>query len=116
MPGGVGGAAPRGAPLSRSWADFAPSLATPLGPLPRPIEASKAADRWVRNTSTPTVRGAKTPSRDGVDGDKPTNGSWAPEPRHRVRSTLCIWVGFDRWSLASYMISADRRSEWPWLL
>ncbi len=25
------------------WADTAPSLATPVGPLPRPIEASKAA-------------------------------------------------------------------------
>jgi hypothetical protein len=30
------------------WADSAPSLATPVGPLPRPIEAPKAAVRYVR--------------------------------------------------------------------
>ena len=54
-------------------------------------------------TSTPAVRARC----DGVDLDKRTNGSWAPEPRHRARSTLCIWVEFDRYSLASY---ADERS------
>jgi hypothetical protein len=32
-------------------ADSAPSLATPVGPLPRPIEAFKAAVCYVRNTS-----------------------------------------------------------------
>ena len=34
-------------------ANSAPSLATPVGPLPRPIEAPKAAVHYFRNTSTP---------------------------------------------------------------
>jgi hypothetical protein len=37
-------------------ADSAPSLATPVGPLPRSVEASKAAVCYVRNTSTPAIR------------------------------------------------------------
>jgi hypothetical protein len=49
---------------------------------------------------------------DSVDRDKRTIWSSAPEPRHRARST----VGFDRYSLGSYVRALDRRSERPWLL
>jgi hypothetical protein len=40
-------------------ADTAPSHATPVGPLPRPFEASKAAIRNGCFTSTPVVQGKR---------------------------------------------------------
>ncbi len=41
--------------------DFGPTGVADEGPLPRQIEASVAVVRYVRSTSTPAVRGAKTP-------------------------------------------------------
>ena len=48
----------------RPWTDFAPSPANPVGPLPLPIEASKAVLRWVCNTSTLAVRSAQEAGED----------------------------------------------------
>ena len=41
-------------------ADSAPSLATPVGPLPRSIEAYKAAVCYVRNTSVCDIQSPRT--------------------------------------------------------
>ncbi len=53
MPGGVGGAAPRGAPLSRSWAETAPIDAAGQGPLTFPLATFAVAICNGSFTSTP---------------------------------------------------------------
>ena len=47
-------------------ADSAPSLATPVGPLPRSIEASKAAVCYVRNTSICDIQSPRDSVRVGT--------------------------------------------------
>src|SRR5260221_8568250 len=95
MPGGVGGAAPRGVPLSRSSAHLRPTYLVIEGPLPhrhRPDGSGVGIWGFPGKSGTRRYRSGATffPPRNSKGGVKSASAVWLPVPRHDIPGSLWL--------------------------